>query len=129
MAKIAMLGLTAEQIDGVLKIFDEEQGASKAKDRERQRRFRERKDRAEQPFIKNGKVNEGEWHRRRQLVFERDKYTCTYCGADASSDPQCDHIHPVSQGGSSEIDNLTTACRFCNSSKAGKLLSEWGGRA
>ncbi|MBR0150159.1 MAG: HNH endonuclease [Synergistaceae bacterium] len=31
----------------------------------------------------------------------------------------CDHIIPVSAGGSDELDNLITACMFCNSQKSG----------
>lgn len=68
------------------------------------------------------------WDRVRFAIFERDAYRCTYCGCDASEDPQCDHVHPVSQGGSSDQSNLTTACRVCNSSKAGDTVVQWRAR-
>lgn len=65
-----------------------------------------------------------EWRRLIKQVFERDDYTCTYCGARGVK-LQCDHIDPVSRGGSSELDNLTTACEPCNRSKGAKRLEEW----
>ena len=60
----------------------------------------------------------------RQAVFERDNYTCQYCGA--CGDDVClelDHIIPVSRGGNSDIRNLVTACEHCNRSKQDKLIS------
>jgi len=39
---------------------------------------------------------------------------CTYCGERADT---IDHIIPVSKGGTGEVDNLTPACRSCNSKK------------
>lgn len=39
---------------------------------------------------------------------------CAYCGAEADT---FDHIEPRSKGGSSFWENLTAACRPCNSSK------------
>lgn len=65
------------------------------------------------------------WQRLRQYVFERDDYTCVYCGADVTAFPQCDHIHPKALGGEDELDNLNTACKSCNSSKGCKTLEEW----
>jgi hypothetical protein len=37
---------------------------------------------------------------------------------------EIDHIHPVSQGGTSEILNLATSCVDCNSGKSDRLLSD-----
>ena len=65
-----------------------------------------------------------EWRAIRSAVFERDNYTCTYCGSHGVR-LECGHIVPVSKGGDSELDNLTTACHACNRSKAGKLLDVW----
>lgn len=65
-----------------------------------------------------------EWKLIRAAIFERDNYTCTYCAAHGVK-LECDHIAPVSKGGSSEPDNLTTACFSCNRAKAGKALDAW----
>lgn len=88
----------------------------KATDRERQKRYRER-----------AKSADHKWEGKRAAVFSRDKFVCTYCGADVTDDPHCDHVLPLIQGGTNEIGNLTTSCRRCNSAKAGRTLAEWGG--
>lgn len=51
----------------------------------------------------------------RQNIFKRDGMKCQYCGA--TSDLTIDHVIPRSRGGASSWDNLTTACRQCNSKK------------
>lgn len=57
-------------------------------------------------------------------VFKRDEFQCVYCGAHPPSVVlQIDHIHPVAEGGSNEIDNLITSCQPCNLGKGAKLLS------
>ena len=68
--------------------------------------------------------DKAEWAALRAAVFERDGFVCQYCGAEGAR-LECDHIVPVCKGGSSELDNLTTACKPCNRSKAGKLLEDW----
>jgi len=65
-----------------------------------------------------------DWAAITQAVFERDMYACTYCG-DEPGDLHCDHVIPLSRGGSSHMDNLATACGPCNMDKGSKLLSEW----
>lgn len=64
------------------------------------------------------------WRKRRMQVFERDDFTCVYCHEDQGP-LECDHIIPLSKGGTNDIENLATACFRCNRSKAGKLLHEW----
>lgn len=64
------------------------------------------------------------WAVIRARIFNRDDYTCRYCG-DRGGRLECDHIHPVSKGGSHDDDNLATACFDCNRSKHAKLPSEW----
>lgn len=64
------------------------------------------------------------WQLMRQIVFERDGWTCVYCGM-RSSTPTCDHVIPVSRGGSSTLDNLVTACLACNLAKATMTPKEW----
>lgn len=44
---------------------------------------------------------------------------CAYCGKPAG---EVDHIVPLTRGGTSEADNLTSACRSCNARKHNKSL-------
>ena len=58
----------------------------------------------------------------RQAVYERDNFTCQYCGFHASEkELEIDHIVPVSRGGTNDIDNLRTSCSKCNKKKGAKL--------
>ena len=66
------------------------------------------------------------WKKIRLEIFERDNFTCTYCG-ETDISLECDHIYPVSRGGTSELSNLTTSCFSCNRSKSNKTLEEWRG--
>lgn len=66
------------------------------------------------------------WHKLRIEVFERDAYTCAYCGT-VTEHPHCDHVVPKSHGGKTVLENLVTACPSCNCSKGGKTLEEWRG--
>lgn len=67
---------------------------------------------------------QSEWARIRTTVFERDDFTCRYCG-ERGGRLECDHVVPVSRGGSHDFDNLATACFGCNRSKRDKMLAEW----
>ncbi|MES2734607.1 MAG: HNH endonuclease [Bacteroidota bacterium] len=51
----------------------------------------------------------------RQNVFKRDGHRCQYCGM--GEELTLDHVVPRSRGGQSKWDNLTTACKRCNSRK------------
>lgn len=64
------------------------------------------------------------WEKTRSRVFQRDQWACTYCG-EASTSLHCDHIVPVSRGGSNDDSNLTTSCKTCNLSKGSKSLEDW----
>lgn len=66
------------------------------------------------------------WEKRRQSVFERDKFTCQYCGEPDLDFPTVDHVMPLSRGGSNDTSNLVTACEACNGDKADMTLEEWG---
>lgn len=56
-------------------------------------------------------------------VFKRDGFVCQYCGAHPPTVVlHVDHIDPVSGGGSSDIDNLVTACDACNLGKGARRL-------
>lgn len=58
-------------------------------------------------------------------VFARDGFKCRYCGRESSQvELVIDHLHPVSQGGSSEPENLITSCFDCNAGKAAKTLEQ-----
>lgn len=58
-------------------------------------------------------------YRIRQQVFERDNYRCVFCGRP--DDLQIDHKFPVSKGGTNDIDNLQTLCKYCNQKKRDKV--------
>lgn len=54
-------------------------------------------------------------------VFRRDDFSCRYCGRSSPTVTlHVDHVQPVSDGGSDDIDNLVTSCRACNLSKGAK---------
>lgn len=115
--KLAALNLSSEQMAGVLEIIadlEEIEEARRKTDRERTRRHRN---------LLN--ITAREWSAIRQTVFERDGYRCVYCDSDVFHSPHCDHVIPLVQGGTSEIDNLATSCKSCNSSKAGRRPDEW----
>lgn len=68
------------------------------------------------------------WRRDREKVFKRDKYLCQICLAngiftrveldwDEKLKPVCDHIVPLSEGGSDQLSNLQTICRACDKVK------------
>jgi hypothetical protein len=61
--------------------------------------------------------------RLRHECFKRDNYTCKECGATHKEKMlHCDHIIPVSQGGSDELSNLQTLCDDCNLAKSDKCF-------
>jgi hypothetical protein len=64
------------------------------------------------------------WARLRSAVFERDDYTCAYCGQRGGK-LECDHVNPVALGGGHDLDNLATACFKCNRSKRDHPLGTW----
>ncbi|MGR8935089.1 MAG: HNH endonuclease [Gammaproteobacteria bacterium] len=54
-------------------------------------------------------------------LFKRDDYLCLYCGERfRAKDLSRDHITPVSLGGADVWNNVATACKRCNSYKAGR---------
>jgi 5-methylcytosine-specific restriction endonuclease McrA len=64
------------------------------------------------------------WLKYRRLVFQRDSYTCVYCGAQNRL--SVDHIMPRSKGGADTPDNLVTACLSCNIRKSDRTPEEAG---
>lgn len=58
-------------------------------------------------------------------VFKRDRFTCAYCGKHPPDVLlEADHVIPLAAGGSSEMENLVTACWDCNHGKGARLLEE-----
>jgi hypothetical protein len=69
---------------------------------------------AEEIKTKNGK---------RFKVFQRDGFTCQYCGGKVPSVIlEVDHIIPKAKGGADDIDNLITSCFECNRGKRDRSL-------
>jgi 5-methylcytosine-specific restriction endonuclease McrA len=52
-------------------------------------------------------------------IFNRDHYTCQYCGKQ-SHQLTLDHVMPRHQGGRHTWENLVSACAACNRHKAGR---------
>jgi 5-methylcytosine-specific restriction endonuclease McrA len=53
-------------------------------------------------------------------VLERDGYRCRYCGRTSDEIAlDVDHVVPVREGGTDDLDNLVSACVDCNSGKSG----------
>jgi hypothetical protein len=66
---------------------------------------------------------------KRRAVFERDGRACRYCGRQLEwSTYHCDHVEPVSKGGSDSLANLAASCIPCNLSKKDRTLAQWMGR-
>lgn len=70
----------------------------------------------------------------RRTVFNRDQYTCVYCGTESSEIREkeekkarlsIDHILPVARGGKTVVENLATCCRACNYEKSDRTPEEW----
>ena len=62
----------------------------------------------------------------REAVFQRDNYTCRFCGNSTHKEPnlllEIDHIIPVAKGGCTVEENLQTLCWKCNRQKSSKII-------
>jgi 5-methylcytosine-specific restriction endonuclease McrA len=56
-------------------------------------------------------------------IFNRDHYTCQYCGKQSHM-LTLDHVIPRHQGGPHTWENLVSACGYCNRHKAGRTPDE-----
>lgn len=58
-------------------------------------------------------------------ILKRDKFTCRYCG-DKAPDVilHIEHIIPVVEGGTNDVQNLVASCASCNLGKGKRLLSD-----
>jgi 5-methylcytosine-specific restriction endonuclease McrA len=59
----------------------------------------------------------------RYEIFNRDKYTCQYCGAQ-SRHLTLDHVLPRFRKGEHTWENVVSACVNCNRRKAGRTPKE-----
>src|SRR5438105_4776772 len=59
----------------------------------------------------------------RREVFQRDRFTCQYCGVQGR-DLTLDHVMPRHRGGKHTWENLVAACKTCNHRKAGRTPAE-----
>lgn len=58
-------------------------------------------------------------------VFARDGFTCRYCGKQSDNAVlEVDHVIPVCQGGTNDLENLITSCVDCNRGKGGKKIDQ-----
>jgi len=71
------------------------------------------------------------WRARRLQCFHRDGYACTRCGSRRRL--ECDHVVPLTEGGTNDLDNLRTLCRDCHIAETREQhqphvegQSEWG---
>jgi len=60
-------------------------------------------------------------------VFNRDRYTCQYCGKETHQ-LTLDHVVPRYRGGQHVWKNIVSACIPCNRRKAGRTPAEAGMR-
>jgi hypothetical protein len=62
---------------------------------------------------------------KRLAVFERDDWTCQYCGEKVTKEnATLDHYIPQAKGGTHVKANLRTCCLICNGIKSGKSFEE-----
>jgi 5-methylcytosine-specific restriction endonuclease McrA len=61
----------------------------------------------------------------RRALFQRDNFTCQYCGAKPVK-LEVEHVIPRSQGGKNLWQNVTTACRECNARKRDRTPEQAG---
>lgn len=63
----------------------------------------------------------------RHNVFERDQYTCQYCGKKFDrKDLNLDHVIPRVKGGQTTWENIVCSCIPCNTRKSNLLAHEAG---
>ncbi len=63
----------------------------------------------------------------RQNIFERDSFTCQYCGKrHERKELNIDHVIPRDKGGKTTWENVVCSCVPCNTRKGNKLPREAG---
>jgi 5-methylcytosine-specific restriction endonuclease McrA len=118
-AELMAAGVTGDALVAAVARIEAAQKPERSSAAIRQARYRELRD-----------LNERSWFDLRMRVIKRDGKTCAYCNKKLTrSQISVDHITPVSKGGTNDLSNLAISCRECNSSKSGKMISEWRGVA
>jgi 5-methylcytosine-specific restriction endonuclease McrA len=82
--------------------------------------YRDRRDRLARLAGAPGRCSPRDWQR----LVNRYDGCCAYCG-DRPPVLTCDHVIPLSRGGSDFIGNMLPACMPCNLSKGSRLIVEW----
>lgn len=67
------------------------------------------------------------WRRLVEAVQRRDQYVCQACKR-LTDKGACDHIVPVSKGGTDEMSNLQWLCNPCHDDKTERESAEAQGR-
>lgn len=76
-------------------------------------------------YTKYDKLPVKKVHYNRKTLFQRDNYTCQYCGKKKPNDElSLDHVVPKCQGGLTTWENIVVACMSCNTKKAGRTPKE-----
>lgn len=78
---------------------------------ERVRKYRKKRKASGLPTI-------GDYTQFKGALIDRDGEACVYC--ESPNNLVVDHMEPIAQGGTDDIDNLALACRSCNAGKAGR---------
>ena len=62
-----------------------------------------------------------------QILFQRDNFTCAYCGRRFSASQLTrDHVIPRSRGGPDKWNNIVASCKYHNNMKDNLTLAEFG---
>ncbi len=74
--------------------------------------------------LSNKALGSAKWKSLRLRVLARDGFVCTYCGVHLEgANATVDHITSRKVGGSLfDMENLTSACKSCNSRKGSRFL-------
>lgn len=111
---------SSEEVAKTSRLYTPEQ---KAAQREATRRWNERNpDKAREIALRNryrrrARTSDNEASLRWLSLLRKDP--CSYCGGDGGT---VDHIEPLIDGGTNEVENLTGACASCNAVKNSRSL-------
>lgn len=61
----------------------------------------------------------------RRALFQRDHFTCQYCG-ESTVKLEVEHVIPRAQGGRNNWHNVVTSCRDCNARKRDRTPEQAG---